>query len=193
MQKTSKTRILVECALMIALAVVLDILPLPKWPNGGSLSVSMVPIVFLSYRHGAKWGLLTGFAYSIVQMITGFYAPPAGTILAFVLCVLLDYVIAYTVLGAADLVAKPFSNKLVGYTVGALAVNFVRFICSFLSGILIWQDYAPEGQPVWFYSLTYNGGYMIPNMIIAPVIIALLCLAIDPVTLRRPQKKTANA
>lgn len=31
MQKTSKTRILVECALMIALAVVLDILPLPKW------------------------------------------------------------------------------------------------------------------------------------------------------------------
>ena len=70
MQKTSKTRILVECALMIALAVVLDILPLPKWPNGGSVSVSMVPIVFLSYRHGAKWGLLTGFAYCIVQMIT---------------------------------------------------------------------------------------------------------------------------
>ena len=61
MQKTSKTRILVECALMIALAVVLDILPLPKWPNGGSVSVSMVPIVFLSYRHGTKWGLVTGF------------------------------------------------------------------------------------------------------------------------------------
>ena len=83
MQKTSKTRILVECALMIALAVVLDILPLPKWPNGGSVSVSMVPIVFLSYRHGTKWGLLTGFTYCIVQMITGFYAPPAGTVLAF--------------------------------------------------------------------------------------------------------------
>ena len=102
MQKTSKTRILVECALMIALAVVLDILPLPKWPNGGSVSVSMVPIVFLSYRHGTKWGLLTGFTYCIIQMITGFYAPPAGTILAFTLCILLDYVIAFTVLGAAD-------------------------------------------------------------------------------------------
>ncbi len=99
MQKTSKTRILVECALMIALAVVLDILPLPKWPNGGSVSVSMVPIVFLSYRHGTKWGLLTGFTYCIVQMITGFYAPPAGTVLAFALCILLDYVIAFTILG----------------------------------------------------------------------------------------------
>ena len=193
MQKTSKTRILVECALMIALAVVLDILPLPTWPNGGSVSVSLVPLVFLSYRHGAKWGLLTGFAYCIVQMITGFYAPPAGTILAFTLCILLDYVIAFTVLGSADLFAKPFSNKLVGYTVGALIVTFIRFICSFLSGILIWGSSAPEGQPVWLYSLTYNGGYMIPNMILTAGIILVLCLAIDPKTLRRPQKVSANA
>ncbi len=193
MQKTSKTRILVECALMIALAIVLDILPLPKWPNGGSVSVSMVPIVFLSYRHGAKWGLLTGFVYCIVQIITGFYAPPAGTILAFTMCILLDYVIAFTVLGAADLFAKPLSNKLVGYTVGALAVTFIRFLCSFLSGILIWDSFAPEGQPVWLHSLTYNGGYMIPNMFLTAVIIAVLCLAIDPKTLRRPQKTVANA
>ena len=171
MQKTSKTRILVECALMIALAVVLDILPLPKWPNGGSVSVSMVPIVFLSYRHGTKWGLLTGFT----------------------LCILLDYVIAFTILGAADLFAKPFSNRLAGYTVGALAVTFIRCVCSFLSGILIWDSYAPEGQPVWLYSLTYNGGYMIPNMILTAGIILVLCLAIDPKTLRRPQKVSANA
>lgn len=77
---------------------------------------SMVPIVFLSYRHGTKGGLLTGFTYCIVQMITGFYAPPAGTVLAFALCILLDYVIAFTILGAADLFAKPFSNRLAGYT-----------------------------------------------------------------------------
>lgn len=191
MQKTNKTRILVECALMIALAVVLDILPLPKWPNGGSVSVSMVPIVFLSYRHGTKWGLLTGLTYAIIQMITGFYAPPANTILAFTLCVVLDYVIAFSILGAADFFAKPFKNKLVGYTSGALVVTFIRFLCSFLSGILIWDSFAPEGQPVWLYSLTYNGGYMIPNMVVTAVIIALLCLVLDPKTLRKPVKATA--
>ena len=106
---------------------------------------------------------------------------------------MLDYVIAFTVLGAADLFTKPFSNKLVGYTVGALAVTFIRFLCSFLSGVLIWGSYAPEGQPVWLYSLTYNGGYMIPNMILTAVIILVLCVAIDPKTLRRPQKESANA
>ena len=88
---------------------------------------------------------------------------------------------------------KPFSNKLVGYTVGALAVTFIRFLCSFLSGVLIWGSSAPEGQPVWLYSLTYNGGYMIPNMILTAVIILVLCVAIDPKTLRRPQKESANA
>ena len=39
---------LVECAIMVALAIILDLLPLPKWPNGGSLSISAIPIVYVS-------------------------------------------------------------------------------------------------------------------------------------------------
>ncbi len=191
--KTSKTRTLVECALMIAIAIVLDLLPFPSWPNGGSVSVSAVPIVFLSYRHGSRWGLLTGAAYCGIQMLTGFYAPPAGTFGALILCILLDYVLAFAVFGVADLFAKPFRNKTVGYTFGAMAVTFIRFVCSFLSGILLWGSYAPEGQPVWLYSLTYNGGYMIPNMILTGVIIAVLCTAINPKTLKKPVKAAAAA
>ena len=186
--RKSKILTLVECALMIAIAVVLDFLPFPSWPNGGSVSISAVPIVFLSYRHGSRWGLLTGAAYCGIQMLTGFYAPPAGTITALVLCILLDYVLAFALFGIADLFSRPFSKKIVGYTVGAMVVTFIRFVCSFLSGILLWGSYAPEGQPVWLYSLTYNGGYMIPNMILTGVIIAVLCAAIDPKTLRKPIK-----
>lgn len=193
MQKTNKTRILVECALMVALTVVLDLIPMPSWPNGGSVTIAMVPIVFLSYRHGSRWGLLAGFAYSLVQMITGFYAPPAPTLLSLALTILLDYVLAFTLLGAANFFAGFFHKKIVGYTVGALAVTFIRFCCSFLSGWLIWDSYAPEGQPAWFYSLTYNGGYMIPNMFITALLICLLCLMIDPVTLRRPVRAARKA
>ena len=188
MQKTNKTRILVECALIVALTVVLDLIPMPSWPNGGSVTIAMVPIVFLSYRHGSRWGLLTGFVYALIQMITGFYAPPAPTFISLALTVLLDYVLAFTLLGCANLFAKPFSKKIAGYTVGALAVTFIRFCCSFLSGWLIWDSYAPEGQPAWFYSLSYNGGYMVPNMFLTALAIFLLCLAIDPVTLKRPAK-----
>ncbi|MBE6626715.1 MAG: energy-coupled thiamine transporter ThiT, partial [Ruminococcaceae bacterium] len=46
--------------------------------------------------------------------------------------------------------------------------------CHYISGIWLWGEYAPEGQPVWLYSLTYNGTYMAVNIIMAAVVIVLL-------------------
>lgn len=181
--------ILVECAIMVALAFILDFLPLPRWPNGGSVSVTSLPLIYISYRHGLKWGAVTGFVHSVLQLLVGWYAPPAGTLIAVIACVLLDYLLAFTVLGIASVfVPLGGKNRLLGYGIGAAAANLLRFICSFLSGIFLWGSYAPEGQPVWLYSLTYNGGYMIPNAIVAAVCIVLLCALVDPKTLR-PMKK----
>ena len=185
----SGIRTLVECALMVALAIVLDLIPMPKWPNGGSLSIAAVPIIFISYRHGLLWGLSSGLVYSVVQMITGFYPPPAGTFLGYVGVVLLDYVLAFTAFGLADLFAKPFGrHRLVGYGIGAICVNLLRFLCSFLSGWIIWGVYAPEGQAPWLYSLLYNGGYMLPNAILCAVVIVLLCTFVNPKTLRATKR-----
>lgn len=184
---------LVECAIMVALAVVLDLLPLPKWPNGGSLSIASVPIIYISYRRGLRWGLAAGLVESAIQLITGWYAPPAGTALAVFGCVLLDYFLAFTVLGAAPLFVRlGGKSKLAGYGIGAVAVNLLRFVCSFLSGVLLWGSYAPEGQSVWLYSLAYNGGYMIPNAILSGVCIVLLCALVSPETLR-PMKRAKKA
>ena len=85
MSKTySKTRILVECALMIAIGTVLSNIKFFTMPNGGSITLlSMLPFVLVSFRHGAKWGLFTGFVNSCLQMIMGFYPPPASTFLYF--------------------------------------------------------------------------------------------------------------
>ena len=62
MSKTySKTRILAECALMIAIGTVLSNIKFFTMPNGGSITLlSMLPFVLVSFRHGAKWGLFTG-------------------------------------------------------------------------------------------------------------------------------------
>ena len=176
---------LVECAVMVALAVALDLLPLPKWPNGGSLTIASIPIIFISYRRGLKWGLAAAFAEAVIQLITGWYAPPAGTALAVFGCVMLDYILAFTVLGTAPVFARLFGKyKLAGYAAGAVVVNLLRYVCSFLSGVLLWGSYAPEGQSVWVYSLVYNGGYMIPNAILSGVCIAVLCAIVSPETLR---------
>ena len=187
--KHKQLLILVECAIMIALAFVLGFLPLPSWPNGGSVSVTSLPLIYISYRHGLKWGLITGFVHSVLQLLTGWYAPPAGTALAVFGCVMLDYVLAFTVLGtAAVFVPLGGKKRLAGYGIGAAAANLGRFVCSFLSGVLLWGSYAPEGQAVWIYSLTYNAGYMIPNAIVSAVCIVLLCSVVDPKTLR-PQRR----
>ena len=178
MSKTySKTRILVEGALMIALSTVLSMIQIPLMPHGGSITLfSMVPILVMSYRHGAKWGLFTGFVNSCLQMIMGFYPPPASTFLYFLGEVLLDYVLAFMALGLAELFARPFKNRTVGVAVGTFAAGFLRFMCSFLSGVLVWGN-LNEGLSAWTYSLGYNASYMLPETLLTVVGAVLLIKA----------------
>ena len=173
-QTYSKTRTLVECALMIALGTVLANIKIYSLTNGGSVTLfSMLPFIMISFRHGVKWGLFTGFVNSLLQMLLGFYAPPAPGLLPLAGMILLDYVLAFTLLGLAGAIAKPFSNKLVGVGVGTAVVCFIRFLCSFLSGVLIWGNLS-DGLPAWTYSLTYNGSYMLPETIMTTVAAVLI-------------------
>ena len=183
---------LVEAAILMAVAVVLDylckLIPF-QFPYGGGISISVLPLVYYTFRRGTLWGLGAGVVFSVLQIITGWYPPPANTWWAFILCILLDYLLAFALLGLARLFAKPFGkHRLVGYGVGAVAVCLLRFLCSFLSGAFLWGSYCPEGMNVWVYSLLYNGGYMIPNAILTGVCAVLLCRALDPLTLR-PMKR----
>ena len=78
----TKTRIMVECALMIALGTILANIKIYELPNGGSITLfSMVPFILVSFRHGVKWGLFPGFVNCLLQMLLGFYAPPAPGLL----------------------------------------------------------------------------------------------------------------
>ena len=143
--------------------------------NGGSITfASMVPLILISYRHGFKWGIFTAFTHSLIQMIVDFHTPPVQKLSAFVLVILLDYILAFTVLGSASLFGKPFKNKSTSIAVGAFSVTTLRFLCSYVSGIVVWGCYAPEGTPVWIYSLTYNGSYMIPEIIISTIVSVIL-------------------
>lgn len=168
----SRTRILVECAMMIAVGTVLSEIKIFTMPFGGSITLfSMLPFVLISYRHGLYWGLLTGFANSLLQMMLGFWAPPAGTVLAFAGVVMLDYVLAFTVLGAACLFSGPFKNRLAGVVMGTVIVCFLRFVCSWISGAWLWGSYQEYyewaiGLNIWVYSLIYNANYMLPELVL---------------------------
>ena len=182
MSKTvTKTQLLVEGALMIALATILSYIKLFSLPYGGAITLEMIPLVLMAYRNGTKWGVFTAFVHSVLQLSIGgsnvMYCP---TLLTQIGCILLDYILAFSVLGLAKFFADLFGEKKVlGVALGAAIVCLIRFACSFLSGVLIWGEYMPDTfTNVWWYSFVYNGSYMIPNAIITAVIAAVLYKAV---------------
>ena len=197
----ARTRTLVEGALMIALSTVLSYFPIYELPHGGSVTfVSMLPIILMSLRHGPKWGLFTAFVHSLIQLFLGLknltYCQTLGAQIG---CVLLDYVLAFTVLGLAWYIARPFPSSKVGRAVGAGVSTFVvcvlRYVCSVLSGYVVWKDYdyafdwmtnfgwgqAIEGMAeialCWLYSIVYNATYMIPEALFTVAAAVVLMLA----------------
>lgn len=66
---------LVLSAVMIAIGTVLSLDPFKfggLWLFGGGVTFcSMLPLVIISYIYGCRWGILTAFAYSLIQLILG--------------------------------------------------------------------------------------------------------------------------
>lgn len=187
---SSKYEKLTISAVMIALAFVLSYIKLFSLPNGGSITAaSMVPIIILGFKYSAKWSVLCALVFSTLQMIAGFYPPVSNTFMAYVGVILLDYVIAFGALGLSGLIAKRFkAGSMLAFPIAAFCVSFIRFLCSFLSGILIWQSYAPEDMPVWLYSLTYNGSYMSIEIAITVIVIVALTPVIKRLFKLQPVK-----
>ena len=109
-------------------------------------------------------------------MLLGFWAPPTPTFIYFLGEVLLDYLVAFMALGTAGFFAKGFKNRTVGVAVGTFVAGFLRFMCSFLSGVLVWGNLS-EGLSAWTYSLVYNASYMLPETLITVVGAVLLIKA----------------
>lgn len=170
------TKKLTTSAMLIALSAILSMIVLFNAPYGGTVTAaSMVPVIIIGILFGNKWGLLSGFVYALLQMLTGGIAPPpTPSLFLYVLVIFLDYIIAFTSLGFSGFFYNLFKNTKLSYALSGALAMFIRFICHFLSGILIWHVYAPEGTPVWLYSLLYNGGYMLPEIIISVITLLLL-------------------
>ena len=166
---------------MAALGTVLSLFKIWEAPLGGSVTLfSMVPILLIGHRHGLKWGFGTAFIYSALQLLLGIgtvsYVPDIGGIL---MCILLDYILAFTVLGITGVfkVSPDMTLKrIVLYVIlGTLVACVLRFVFHLLSGAVVWYAITKEQQwndyvstvGMWTYSTVYNLQYMVPETIIA--------------------------
>ncbi|MGI6214563.1 MAG: energy-coupled thiamine transporter ThiT [Christensenellales bacterium] len=179
-QNNQKTTKLVETSLLMALSIVLSLPFLTvhsPWLMGGSVTFgSMLPLILISFRWGTKWGMFSSFVLSIIQLLMGLnnvnYAPSAGYAIAIIL---LDYIIAYGVLGLGNMFQGKIKNTLTAIVMGIIVSYFMRFMCHFFSGWFIWDALWPndQGMSGWYYSLIYNGSYMLPETLLS-VLIALV-------------------
>ena len=173
----TKTKKLTTSAILVAVSFVLvlisKLLPAP-WTQGGYITLaSMVPIILVSIIIDTKWGLLAGFVFSLIQMLTDFYLPPVTTFITFCGVILLDYVFAFTVLGLAGVFYKLMNFKTWAIPVSGTIVTTLRYLLHILSGLLIWGAFA-DTDCLPLYALLYNGSYMIPEIIITTVVLALM-------------------
>ena len=164
------TRVLTEAALAVALAFVLGLVVLFKMPFGGTVSLEMIPLILLALRQGWKVGVVAGAAYGLLDLaIDPYVVHPVQFIL--------DYPLAFGALGLAGLFKPMVRGAVLGATVAILA----RFVCHFLSGVVFFASYAPEGWNPYLYSAAYNAAYLAPSLGIAVVLTALLLKALEGV------------
>ncbi len=158
-----KTKILTECAVAVALAVLCSFLRVWEMPQGGSISLTMVPLFVVSFRRGALAGIISGSIYGLVSMlISGVIYHPMS--------IILDYILAFGLIGISGF----FTSKLPGVIAGTCLGVGGRFLSSLVSGAVIFGSYAPEGQNPWIYSLVYQATYLVPELIICLVILVFL-------------------
>ncbi|MDO5444804.1 MAG: energy-coupled thiamine transporter ThiT [Eubacteriales bacterium] len=165
-----KLRALCEGALLIAAAQILGYIKIFALPNGGSITLNMLPIFIYCSRWGFGYGILASFVLSLLQlMLDGAYAWGWQSIIG-------DYILAYTVIGLAGL----FHKRKYGFFSGILAGSAARFIISYIVGATVWGEYMPEhffGMTMttpWFYSALYNGSYIFACMFLDLVVAAIL-------------------
>ncbi|MED2799758.1 energy-coupled thiamine transporter ThiT [Bacillus thuringiensis] len=176
MQASNRILFLMEMAIFAALSLVLDVFSFKAWAQGGSISLQMIPIFLMAFRWGWKGGITTGLLVGLLQLVTGPYIihPAQG---------LLDYPVAFTLVGFAAVTAKSVrkaayennQTKFIAFLfIGALIGSIGRLAAHFFSATIFFGAAAPAGQAIWIYSLIYNSSYVIPSFILSITIIIIL-------------------
>jgi thiamine transporter len=208
MNRTAQqTQRLTTSAVMLALAMVLAmvcaLIPFLNLPFGGGFTVaSMLPIVIISYMYGMKWGFFSAAIYSVIQVVMDLYLGKGSTLIALfmpnsedymgigaaIAILIIDYLVAYTLLGFGGAFRK-MKNKTLALTLGVVLALSLRYLAHIVSGYIFYGAWAEwfftqenfyaiggwilntfsgEGLAI-IYSIFYNGLYMIPEIVITAV------------------------
>ena len=159
---------MIEGAVCIVIAVIFSKLNIFALPQGGSIDLELVPLLFFSWRRGLKWGCCVGALTGLIRILIGGYIINP-------LQAIVDYPIAYACTGFAAL----FSELNKGQIVGTMIAAMTQIACHTMSGAVFFTQYAPEGQNAWVYSVAYNSPIIILKYAVSAVVAFFIAKAIE--------------
>ena len=202
---STRTLIITEVALAIALATVLNFLQirLPINFMGGSINLSMLPIALVALRRGMVSGAVAGAAFGTLDLlIEPFVLVPIQVILDYPLPYLLFGLGVGLFSGLYNRYATKAGERAMGrflaqgslIVIVALVVGgLLRLVPHVLSGVFFFAEYAADffetaptllvagpvdsGLNVWIYSVGYNATYVVPSL----VCVGICLLVIAPI------------
>ena len=172
---------LVESGLMLAVATALSLVKVLDLPYGGSITAfSALPILIVAYRHGMLQGLLTAFAYALMQLVLGGSALSYATSpAAAVAIVVLDYLLAFTVLGFGGIYRRRVPHQGTALVLGAVTTGAMRYVLHVIAGCTVWAGLSIPTEAALVYSLAYNATYMVPETLVTALGAWYLSRAVD--------------
>ena len=157
----NETKRMTESAMLLSLAVVLDVVSkmfIPPMTFGGQVTLaSMLPVVLIGYRYGIRWGMASGFCYGLIQMALGggtvaaafqpgFFGEGRMILNAFIMCAL-DYMLAYSLLGLAGVFRNVIVTPSLALMLGTVTAMTARYLAHVTSGYILFSGWA-----VWFFT-----------------------------------------
>ena len=130
-----KTRKIVIISLLCSISVVLDIIkefiPFLNLPSGGSINISLIPIMVASFALGVKEGILCSFISYLISFALGlnniFISFPQYT---------LDYLIPVICVGGCSIFYK--NKNIKEMELGIFVSMFLRTASIVISGAYYW-------------------------------------------------------
>lgn len=175
--QSNRLKVLMEVAIFAVISLILDLFIPSTWAF--SISFKMLPVVIVALRRGVLPGVLSGFLWGFLQFLVG--NAHILTISQF----LLEYFVAFALVGLAGIMSKPFQNTLrkepdnllkqivqasIGLTIGSAA----RYMIHFFAGYIFWGQYAPAGQGAFMYSFVVNSTAFISETLTTMIVLIFL-------------------
>lgn len=174
----SKTKRIVVISVLCSLSVVLDIIkefiPFVNLPSGGSINISLIPIMVCSFSLGLKEGFLCSIISFIVSSLLGL-----NNMFLSIPQYVLDYIVPTICVGGCSFF---YINKNIKEMELGIALSMMlRTLSIVLSGSMFWLESTviAGSKEAFIGSIIYNVPYAIATLIVLAITVPFIVKLVD--------------